>query len=220
MIVEFFGLPASGKTTNMKSFLEKNNSSVSLMDYCYNNKKAITFFSIFTKEFISYYILVISLFIKKKHKTSRDFTILYYFACIYLRYMRCRKEKKYDFYLNDHGIIQNIASVLWNEENLIEQCGKIILHIEKYFKDEIIYIYTANSDNSNIFSRITRRGFKIRLYSLTFEEAEKVLNVQRKFFDYASENRKIGLTCIKVSTLLSEKESSDIINDYIINSLQ
>ena len=201
MIIEFYGLPASGKTTDAEALLEKYDNSVELISYTRSLKKIKKLPYIFTPEFLSFFFKVVTLFMKKKNKIRFDFRVFYTFCCIYIRYMYLRKDKTYDYYIIDHGIIQNIVSALWNESSLAVCGEKLISHMGKHFSDDILLIYTVNSDNENIYSRIANREKEIRIKKYSVEEAKKILEIQAEVFEKLTAEADRHFNILKINSL-------------------
>lgn len=200
MIIEFYGIPASGKTTHMNAILEKYKNSEKLMAFAENANKSEKLRCILTAEFISFFFKAAMMFLKKKNKVKYDAKLLYYFCGIYLSCMYCRNNGTFDYYVNDHGIIQNIVSAMWDNKSLLKSGKKIIAHTEKYFKNEIAFVYTVNGDNKELFSRIKNRNTVIRLKSYSFEDSEPIYNVQREIFEEITEDIKNGFRFIEIDS--------------------
>lgn len=201
MIIEFYGLPASGKTTDMKAVLEKYENAVDLTEYSKKISKVKKLPYIFAPEFISFFFKAAALFIKKKNKASCDFKIFAVFCIIYIRYMYCRKDRTYDYYLIDHGIVQNTVSAMFCDDFLASQGLKLIAHLGKHFKDETSFIYTVNSDSENTYSRIKNRKTEIRLKNYSFEEAAKVLEIQTGVFEKLTAEAEKSFRLVRIDSL-------------------
>lgn len=215
MIVEFYGLPASGKTTDMKAVLQKYNNAVDLTEYSQKIKRIKRLPLACTPEFISFFFKAAKMMLKKKKKVSYDLKIFYVFCCIYIRYMYYRKHKAYDYYLIDHGIVQNIVSALWNDTTLVSDGQKIIAHLSKYFKNEIAFIYTVNSDNKKTYERIINRKNEIRLKTYSYEDAEKILKKQAEIFGNLNEEVQKHFPILQVDSLTPFEGCFDKICTYL-----
>lgn len=220
MIVEFYGLPCSGKSTSVRELLQQCEQSVDIMKYCKEIKKSKILRYVFTIEFIKFFFLLIPLFLKKKHKQKYDIKVLYFFCCIYLRYMFCRHNSTYSIYFNDHGAVQNIVSALWDDEKSTKYGEKITYYFCSHFKNELLFVYTDNPDNKKLFSAVKQRGNRIRLYFLPQNEAYRVMDSQRHIMETMTSTVEKYSPYIKVSTLCSKDKSVAEILDFITKNVQ
>lgn len=215
MIIEFYGLPSSGKTTDMKAVLEKYENSISLTDYSKTVSRIKRLPLVFTPEFISFFFRMIMLYLKKKNRSYYIFKSFSVFCCVYLRYMYARKSKEYDYYLIDHGIIQNIVTVLWDEDTPVDYGKKLVSYAGKNFAQDIAFIYTDVGSAENAYSRIQTRGNEIRLKNFSPEKSKKILEIHSSLFEQLTEEAQKHFSVLTVDSLDSFENCFDKICNYI-----
>lgn len=186
MIIEFFGLPGTGKTTIMNNII-----NISLQQDG-NIKKSISgkelgyincLKSFFSFEFFCFVFKFIHILIKKKNINKYDIISVKYMIKIYVIYMQIRDYgDNGEYYCWDHGLLQSIISLFWDNETLDKVIFfDLITYVINKFNDKILFIYTKNDDVNELYNRIITRKQKIRLYFLPKEEVIRILEIQQKF---------------------------------------
>ncbi|MBQ7595130.1 MAG: hypothetical protein IJU45_00530 [Clostridia bacterium] len=193
MIAEFYGLPGSGKSTQVNLIKEHFPDKTELIVFSKKilSKKNIN--NIFTGEFISFSFKLLRLWILKlisiksdifkKKKFKDELTTAFYFEALYLEFMYLRDNEKYDtLYIVDHGLFQCLASLVWDKEKLNKKSDQVMLHIIKNFGSSIYYVYISGCENEELYNRIMNRDVEIRLKSYKKEDAFKVFDNLRDLF--------------------------------------
>ena len=186
MILEFFGLPGSGKTVNMKELLRHYGSGARQILPDRKVLKGGGLRLVFTAEFFAFSAMIWGLWLRKKHKVRYDLRTLYHFSLLYLSLMKARRDHGVRFDVLDHGFVQSVSSLVWDEPKLYEKSKALFRHIERYFKNGITFIFTDYADNHVLVERIKTREYDVRLKHVPDEEAEQVLQTQRRFFAMAA----------------------------------
>ena len=198
MIIEFFGLPGSGKTVNLKELLRRYGSDACQIVPDHKALKNVR--SVFSAEFFAFLFKLLRLWLWKKHKVRYDFRALYYFCLLYLTYMNLRKEHGKRYYLFDHGWVQSVSSLVWDEPALYEKCGAIFQHLNRYFNGAICFVFTDHADEDVLVERIKTRTYDVRLKHFSAEEAKRVLHAQRRFFVSAAAELKKGFSVLPLDS--------------------
>lgn len=184
MIIEFFGLPGSGKTANMKELLRHYGADAQQVLPDHGVLKNVRL--VFSTEFFAFLRKILGLWLHKKHKVHYDLTTLYYYSLLYLAYMKLREERGTRFFVLDHGLVQCLSSLAWDEPKLYEKCGAVFQHISRYFKAEIRFVFTDYENDDILVKRIQTREYDVRLKHFAPEDAKRVLQTQRLFFAQAA----------------------------------
>gem|GEM_PF-5184300 len=187
MIVEFFGLPCTGKTTNMKMLCDRFPDRAEIFCLANARRKANRLRFVCSREYISFFAKTVLLWLGKKKKTRYDIKTLYYYFLLYREMMRLRGlEGDGRLYVADHGLVQNLASLVWDDERLLKKAGKLLEHVAKYFGASVTYIYLCGSDPDELYDRILRRPVDIRLKGFDREAALGIMTRQEELFGKAA----------------------------------
>ena len=185
MIAEFYGLPGSGKTTHMKLLKENFPDKVEIIILKKNIFTSSNVKNIFSREFISFFFKMIKLWFAKKHKEKYDFKALYYFCSLYLDFMILRVRDDGKIYAVDHGLLQCVSSLVWDDRRLIEKSVPLLRHIVDHFGEYVDFVYLYGSDQSELYDRIINRKYMVRLKNYSREDAYRVLENQDILFKKA-----------------------------------
>lgn len=143
-IIEFNGIPGSGKTTiasELKTILEKENKSVCLYsDFykinCHNRLKQLKDLLFYFFYFMDYFLLLMRI----TKKIKRDYKYILSSAINFCGKIDLYKNSKEDFIIVDQGIIQEIESIFFlNDCNT--EFGEVFELINKYF-DKLFIVNT------------------------------------------------------------------------------
>ncbi len=200
MIIEFFGLPGSGKTVNMKELLKHfgRDARQVLPDRKVLRNGGLRL--AFSAEFRLFLRLLLDVWRHKAHKTRYDLRTMYHFSLLYLSYMKMREGGDARYYLLDHGLVQSVSSLVWDEPALYSRGITLICVVREFFKGRITFVYTKNDDDGKLLERILSRESDVRLKHFAPEEALGVLKTQRRFFERAAEIMKDGFPVTEIDT--------------------
>ena len=181
MIIEFFGLPGSGKTTLCNELLIEHNCFP--LPKFNQFKKYEVFLVIFSFKFWSFNFYALLLYF-----VSEDWCIKNYYLLInlYLKYMLINKKYNSNYYCTDHGIIQTISSMNFTKLKF----PKIVVRMIKMLNINIniLGIYLYCDDFNVIIKRIKSRGNKKRINMLSDIQMVNALTNQKKLFDLVSDS--------------------------------
>ena len=131
MILEFFGLPGSGKTANMKELLRRYGSGARQILPDRKVLKSGGLRLAFTAEFFAFERLLWGLWLRKKRKVRYDLRTVYHFSLLYLSYMKLRRERGARLAVLDHGLVQSLSSLVWDEPGLYAKYAPVFRHIRR-----------------------------------------------------------------------------------------
>ena len=146
MIIEFFGLPGSGKTVNMKALLDHFGSDARQVLPERGVLKNGGLRLVFSAEFLTFLRLIVGLWLRKKRKVRYDLRTLYHFSLLYLACMKRRGDESVRYYLLDHGLVQSVSSLVWDEPGLYAKSGAVLRHFERYFAGSLRVVFTDYAD--------------------------------------------------------------------------
>ena len=200
MIIEFFGLPGSGKTVNMKALLDHFGSDARQVLPERGVLKNGGLRLVFSAEFLTFLRLIVGLWLRKKRKVRYDLRTLYHFSLLYLACMKRRGDESVRYYLLDHGLVQSVSSLVWDEPGLYAKSSAVLRHFERYFAGSLRFVFTDYADSGELVRRIKTRAYDVRLKHFADEEAISVLQAQRQFFAQAAEELKKGFCLTQIDS--------------------
>lgn len=165
MIIEFYGLPGSGKTHlawETVEFLRDKGLKVCDVDQVNkykNSKNLLNLYRqfIFILKNLKLFFIVLNL--SKKSKLNFKFRLLrtiIFFKSFYAS----QKSKKYDYFVFDEGIIQNIWSIIfWSESLLLDGLENVYKFIK--LSDDVLPIF-LQTDIDQIIKRLNARPLSKR----------------------------------------------------------
>ena len=184
MLIEFFGLPGTGKTTTMQILTARYPTRIRDLNTLppVPGKRR----GIFTAEFCAFFFKLLRLWIPKRRKERYDGKALYYFCSMYLTLMALRDRGTEDLYVTDHGLLQCLSSVVWDDVRGIARADALLRHIVRSFDAETSYVYLSGSDADTLYNRIIGRSNIVRLKSYDRASAVAVLTRQDALFEKAA----------------------------------
>ena len=196
MIAEFYGLPGSGKSTQVNLMKEKFPEKIELIVFSKKLFRKRNIRNIFSLEFIGFFFKLLRLWIVKittmktelfNKKSFRDeFKTAFYFASLYLEFMYLREHDSDEtLYILDHGLIQCLSSLVWDKKNVCEKSDSIINYIAEHFSQSVDYVYIAGCGAEETYKRIMGRKWVIRLHSYSRDDGIGILNNIENLFNKA-----------------------------------
>lgn len=222
-IVEFNGLPGSGKSTVVSELNKKIQSEGKrICDFTtyfrkYKSNKKVNIKSILNINCMCikyiFYILIFSYLqeerflnkVKVSLSTIKQFLILNY----------CYSVEQYEYIILDQGTIQNLISIAYDKKvTALKYVEKIFSVIDKTFLN--FYIVNTDIDNKSIILRLGKREHGTsRLDLLKNVDLINIINIQRDNFNYIRSSN-IILKSINIDTNKDISENVKIVRNFIM----
>ena len=189
-IIEFYGLPGCGKTTlrsNLLLSLSKHAGSIQDVMTLYKHESF--FYRLFHLPIKQWCLLSIFLIMmpQKRKNTKSAYVALYYKV---LAYAYCASKSPFDFIVVDHGIVQQLGSILHNMDyKLSDKSMKRVLLFLNSIKNSI-FVYCQISSELSL-SRIRARkrdGGRIDAVMNDTNQALYYLEKERMLFNKISDS--------------------------------
>ncbi|HBL41620.1 MAG TPA: hypothetical protein DDY98_08765, partial [Ruminococcaceae bacterium] len=132
-------------------------------------------------------------------KVRYDIRVLYYFALLYLSYMKHR-DSHGAYEILDHGLVQCVSSLAWDEPKLYESCNALFRHFCRYFAGSIQFVFTDFSEDDILVDRILNRKSEVRLKHFSPQEAKRVLQMQRRLFAQAAASLQKDFSILQIDS--------------------
>ena len=208
MIVDFFGLPGTGKTTLDKEI--QSRLIVSPLKTKYYIKQ------LFAKDSLAFMWKLLKILKAKKKKESRDIQTIKTIIAVYNRYMgECKNlSHKNEIRIYDNGIAQSLLSLVWMDYKLKPLLDDVFSFLQKQFKKNkgLAFVYAYNNDMDLIKNRIYDRADVKRVKLLEHDQLLELLEFQKREFDLFYHKMKIiGMACI-----VDTNDPTDINSELII----
>jgi hypothetical protein len=225
MIIEFIGLPGTGKTTysnELANRLKKRGIDVKCYkDVVMIDKSSNIWFLKYIYKYLIFMVLnfqmfipIIYLCIKKPKFLTKYRRLIFLFKLIY--FVKYSENKQRNLILMDQGLVQYLWSLFWYENNIDEK------FVEKFIKRfrynyKIILIGT----NKNLlFQRIkSRNDPNDLLKSFDDIELKRILNSNNQYFDslVPSICKKLKIPLIKLINIDNNEVMTNKMLDFIYN---
>ncbi len=206
MIVEFFGLPGTGKTTYLNMLMARYPQQTVQFFMAKRMLTAAHLPMLFSREWVSFFTKLLALWLGKRRKVKYDFRVLYDFCRMYLRYMELRGAPGDTVYLSDHGLVQCISSLVWDDPRGVTLAQPMLRQIGTYFGQSVQFFCLTEPDDARLDQRMRERRFEVRLKHFAEADAFRVLDAQRVLFDAAAETlqTKDGIPVLDGASSLDE----------------
>lgn len=211
MILEFYGLPGTGKSTIVSSLIGAN-PMISFIPDGKSIAKSRLIKNMLTVEFVRFYWLSVILYKKKGHDDVARGSLKFMLRT-YLKYMCLRKDAA--IYCNDHGIYQCLSSLVWEDEKLVEDAVRIAEYVSSKFSDSVLFIFAENSNFDEVLKRNVDRNKTRRLGTLKLSDQRKLLSLQRSMFRRFCDSGKKHNCTFEIDTMQSVDHSSNTIIEFI-----
>ena len=206
-IIELYGLPGAGKTTICNFFREQSGLQVGKVHLVMDlyKKEALSFkiihFPLFQCIKLTFFLLI------TKHKRGSFVAVYKLFYYLLIAYNYCQYQKEYEYIVVDHGMVQQLGSMLHNSEYKITQkaldrYSKLLISIRNVY---YVYCYISKETALN---RMRVRGRNLGRIDAVMDNAlmaydlmEKETNLFEKLSS-ALENSAVGM----VADMESSKE--------------
>lgn len=205
MIIELFGLPGCGKSTFVKENLKKDSINVG-KKYIYSdsrlkrniNKMRLCFTLLFTNVKKFYKCLKIISKFKFNSLKLRIKMTQYLISNVSMIELVKRNEKDKNCFL-DEGILNVIWALSYNSNISEKEIDGIILELEEYIGEKIIYI---NTDVDIILKRLLDRNNKggselehdVKENTMHMERATKIME-----YIYTKISKTRNIECVKMN---------------------
>lgn len=182
MIAEFYGLPGSGKTTLMEA-LTAEGGTVKAKPRGSDIPKSAHIRHALTAEFVGFSLRCVGLWFAKRKKDSYDFKNIRGMLRVYLIYM-WEREHSDGYSCFDHGIIQSVMSLIWEEYELRDRAMGVVDYFLRHMRRGMKVIYTRNTRLDVVYDRVCARQEYRRIQSkMNREDAMELLRFQSGIFD-------------------------------------
>ncbi|PKM61471.1 MAG: hypothetical protein CVU99_03215 [Firmicutes bacterium HGW-Firmicutes-4] len=226
ILLEFNGVPGSGKTTLSNSVIA-NLNGIDYPVYSYHkiikkptrkNLKLLFKYLIHVKcsSFRMGCLGMLYLLTNKKFNRENWLRIVS-IIILYDFYQKKSMENSDEVILVDQGIIQQIVSISYETELISDRfVKKIIARLKK--KNLHLYIINVDLDVTESFDRLNLRvGNVSRIQNMNRKKGIETLKIQQNNFDIIREIiRKTGMDSIDINTQVSVDENVLIIKDFIV----
>ena len=182
MIIEFFGLPGTGKTT-VVSYLSNMQTKYSIIPEGKEIPKIMVLKNAMTHDYVLFSLLAWKLYARKTKKDKTDLRSLKFMLKTYLKYKTLDSRGLY--FLNDHGIVQCLSSLVWLDDSRVGDANRIIEYTMQHMANKVNFLYAFNSDFQRVLERNALRGTERRLLHLSEEEKKRLWAIQSGLFQFA-----------------------------------
>lgn len=183
MIAEFYGLPGSGKTTLMDELTRDGNGTIKEKIKGSAIPKIDHVRHMLSPEFLGFALRCTGLWLAKRKKDSYDPKNLRGMLRVYLIYM-WEREHADGYCCFDHGIIQSVMSLIWEEYELRDRAMGVVDYFLRHMRRGLKVIYTRNTRLDVVYDRVCARQEYRRIQSkMNREDAMELLRFQSGVFD-------------------------------------
>lgn len=182
MILEFYGLPGTGKTTLTKALIESDETLFKPKIRGRNFRRTAFYKYFFSLKTYTLAALLLKIHGKKKSKADdfRHIKIILRMFMIYAEEVKLRSEEIYCF---DNGLIQSLLSFIWEEPEMEEDILKVVGFLERVLPDSLLFVYAENDNLDEIVRRMVQRGEDRRILHYEASRCRKLLELQKHYFD-------------------------------------
>ena len=214
VLIDFYGLPGSGKTTIFSLLTEKLRENGKLVDTIYGKGRTRPARQPVAKimgtiSALRFFLKVRPYLNKRSFYADRTFLRIWMETC--LVFYRLRKAKHNEYIVADQGIIQAIVSLTANDDKAnIEELVKIFLKNNKY---EIIHVYVDIPVEVSLHRLETRQNGTSRVEKLKYDQRKAAL------FSLSTKFEKINSVLCPIvinNTDIEAEQAADILLSKIL----
>lgn len=188
-VIEFYGLPGCGKTTLRSNLLFSHSKQVGSIEdvmILYNNEPF--FYRLFHLPIKQWFLLSIFLMtMPHKRKNSKSFYVALYYKV--LAYTYCATKSPLDFVVVDHGIVQQLGSILHNMDYRLsdKSMKRFIMFLNSIEKTIFTYCQISSELSLNRIRFRKRDGGRVDAVMNDTNQAMFYLEKERLLFDRISD---------------------------------
>ena len=182
MILEFYGLPGTGKPTLTKALIESDETLFRPKIRGRNLRRTVFYKSCFSLKTYTLAALLLKIHWKKKSKAD-DFRHIKIILRMFMIYAEEAKLHSEEIYCFDNGLIQSLLSFTWEEPEMDADILKVVGFFEQALPESLLFVYAENDNPDEIVRRMVQRGEDRRILHYEASRRRKLLALQKHYFD-------------------------------------